>query len=145
MITFTKKLFSDPKFYADLALCAVMILVIAAAAGKSLPQLGRGAWAAVANITGDGTQSALAQFTGTNTIGDATLTLSSIVTDLAGGGSTSQGIGTHFACFLASVYHDESHGHGEQCLVFGSAGGSWTLSAYVKDEGQTQCQALCIN
>ena len=134
-----KRMASDPRVYADVALCAVMLVVIAAAAGKSLPQLGQEALAAIASITGEGTQNALAAFTGTNTIGNATLTKYAYSYPPVSGGHIDT-MSTHFACFLTGMISTATDAGGSSiCTITGTAGGPWTM------ETEGACSAICIN
>lgn len=141
-----KKLFRDPRLYADLALCAVVLLVVILASGKSLPQMGREALAAVASITGEGTQTALAQFTGTNTIGNATAAMN-VQRRVAGVGSDTVSLGTHFACFLTEVTDKSADSDTSSCMV-DQNGTNWSLTTIHQQGGSdeyTTCRATCIN
>jgi len=137
-----KKLLSDPKFYADVLLFGVVVALIIVASGKSVPQLGREAWAAVASITGQGTQSALAQFTGTNTIGNATVAVQEGVSNGA-----ERNLGHHAACFLTYVrFNTDGGGGDERCHVLRYGDGSWGIRSFRDSSGdQTTCEATCIN
>ena len=149
-----KRIASDPRVYADVALCAVMVVVIAAAAGKSLPQLGQEALAAIASITGEGTQNALAAFTGTNTIGNATISQPAevYVTGITST-PTVRSLGVHFGCFLTKVamHAMDTGSNGNYCVIEGSPGNNWTLSANASSpsgtdqHAWTSCRAFCIN
>ena len=141
-----KTLFSDPRFYADIALCGIVLLVVVAVSGTSIPQLGREAWAAVTTITGDGTQNALAQFTGTNTIRDASVRYYSA--NASNTNLISTDMGVHFACFLVNVEFRASSGGGSDenaCWISGLPGNPWTLYANSRGTQITGCSALCIN